>query len=149
VGLHPRGRDGRAIHPFHGYGRPRRDGGRCFPRYRSQLTSAVFSPSYPAALPISLRLLTSPHRRRVTVMQPFDGVQGVETSCHRRETANGPPPARPRAAIFAHPTSTSCVYLTTGLYVALPDLCFRITVRACRPWTNYCSLYYYVYSHTV
>jgi hypothetical protein len=60
VGLHPRGRDGRAIHPFHGYGRPRRDGGRCFPRYRSQLTSAVFSPSYPAALPISLRLLTSP-----------------------------------------------------------------------------------------
>jgi hypothetical protein len=28
-------------------------------------------------------------------MQPFDGVQGVETSCHRRETANGPPPARP------------------------------------------------------
>jgi hypothetical protein len=115
--------------------------------------TAVSSPQqslHPATLPPYQSLsASSPHRRRVTVMQPFDGVQGVETSCHRRETANGPPPARPRAAIFAHPTSTSCVYLTTGLYVALPDLCFRITVRACRPWTNYCSLYYYVYSHTV
>jgi hypothetical protein len=45
VGLHPRGRDGRAIHPFHGYGRPRRHGGRCFPRYRSQLAhlSSLFT----------------------------------------------------------------------------------------------------------